>query len=158
MIEKAFPASQLWTLSPENHSTRYYICTGGLIHQKTSATSSFQWAVAPQRSCTPSSGGCRSRLSICQLNQFNTNSEAAMLSSNGPFSACWHPTEQTNNQVSLVQACSWPVRRKSFAIVRVSLSMFLVVTQPLNRSHKLSWRDAESDMLKNPKMYPPKLY
>ena len=77
---------------------------------------------------------------------------------NGPFSACWHPTEQTNNQVSLVQACSWPVRRKSFAIVRVSLSMFLVVTQPLNRSHKLSWRDAESDMLKNPKMYPPKLY
>ena len=87
MIEKAFPASQLWTLSPENHPTRYYIYTGGLIHQKTSATSSFQWAVAPQRSCTPSWGGCRSRLTICQLNQFNTNSEAAILSS--PIRQYW---------------------------------------------------------------------
>ena len=91
MIEKAFPASQLWTLSPENHPTRYYIYTGGLIHQKTSATSSFQWAVAPQRSCTPSWGGCRSRLTICQLNQFNTNSEAAMLSNRGPDD--WDITE-----------------------------------------------------------------
>ena len=75
MIEKAIPASELWTSRSKNHPTRYYIYTGGLIHQKTSATSSFQWAEAPQRSCTPSWEGCRSRLTICQLNQFNTNSE-----------------------------------------------------------------------------------
>ena len=31
-------------------------------------------------SCTPSQRGCGSRLTICQLNQFHTNSEAVMLS------------------------------------------------------------------------------
>ena len=35
----------------------------------------------------------------------------------GPFSAWWH---RTNNQVILVQACSWPVRRQSFAIVHIA--------------------------------------
>ena len=80
VIEKAFPAPQLWTSTPKNHPTRYCIYTGGLIHQETPDTSSFQWAEAPQRFCTPSQRGCRSRLTICQLNQFITNSEAAMLS------------------------------------------------------------------------------
>ena len=74
MIEKAFPASQLWNSSPKNHPTRYNIYTGGLIYQKTSATSN------STSYCTPSLGGRGSRLTICQLNQFNTNSEAAMLS------------------------------------------------------------------------------
>ena len=85
VIEKAFPAPQLWTSTPKNHPTRYCIYTGGLIHQETPDTSSFQWAEAPQRFCTPSQRGCRSRLTICQLNQFITNSEAAMLSKHW----CW---------------------------------------------------------------------
>ena len=33
----------------------------------------------------------------------------------GPFSTWWKPNERTNNQVILVQACSWLVRRLSFA-------------------------------------------
>ena len=74
MIEKAFPASQLWNSSPKNHPTRYNIYAGGLIYQKTSATSN------STSYCTPSLGGRGSLLTICQLNQFNTNSEAAMLS------------------------------------------------------------------------------
>ena len=102
VIEKAFPAPQLWTSSPKNHPTRYCIYTGGLIHQETPDTSSFQWAEAPQRFCTPSWGGRGSRLTICQLNQFNTNSEAAMLSSYaGPpcFSWC---TQNLAYHLSLV--------------------------------------------------------
>ena len=31
------------------------------------------------------------------------------------FSHFWHGHEQPNNRVILVQACSWPVRRQSFA-------------------------------------------
>ena len=35
----------------------------------------------------------------------------------GPFSAWWQTNERTNNQMILVQACSWPVwDRQSFAI------------------------------------------
>ena len=34
----------------------------------------------------------------------------------GPFLAWWQPSNQPNNRVTLVQACSWPVRRQSFAI------------------------------------------
>ena len=34
-----------------------------------------------------------------------------------PFSAWWQPNEQTNNRVILVQACSWSVRRRCFAIL-----------------------------------------
>ena len=33
----------------------------------------------------------------------------------GPFSAWWLTNEHMTNQVILVQACSWPVRKKSFA-------------------------------------------
>ena len=89
VIEKAFPAPQLWTSTPKNHPTRYCIYTGGLIHQETPDTSSFQWAEAPQRFCTPSQRGCRSRLTICQLNQFITNSEAAMLSKVVQYTFCY---------------------------------------------------------------------
>ena len=33
-----------------------------------------------------------------------------------PFSAWWQPNERPHNRVTLVRACSWPARRKSFTI------------------------------------------
>ena len=90
--KKASPASQLWTSNPKNHPTHYCIYIRGLIHHKMSVTSSFQWPEAPQWFCTCSWGGWGSRLTICQLNQLFSNSEAAMLSMLSPFlkmQQCW---------------------------------------------------------------------
>ena len=37
-----------------------------------------------------------------------------------PFSAWWQKNEHTNNRMTLLQACSWPLRRQSFAMMIIT--------------------------------------